>query len=139
MQENHTENRTHKFRAWMTEKCGGVPHMISWERLVELKALDELFESANLGRHILMQFTGLTDKNNSLIYEGDIVEARTLRRIKPKKIYSDWRTFIVYWADWNKAFRLGYPINGIKDDESMANYDEYKILGSIYSDPELLK
>lgn len=74
------------------------------------------------------QFTGLKDKNDKEIYEGDIVQARLN--------IQEYANFVVEFADGCFEIRQG-------------NYREYlkvavanrvvKIIGNIYENPELLE
>lgn len=59
-------NREIKFRAWETKEARG--RMFSWD---EIK--DGFISYTNCKETILMQFTGLLDKNGKEIYEGDFI------------------------------------------------------------------
>ena len=72
----------------------------------------------NQDRFILMQYTGLKDKNGVEIYEGDVVR----KRKRTKKI--------VEWID-TKAY-LGWNIHRPR------NYMSWEVIGNIYESPELL-
>lgn len=70
---------------------------------------------------IIMQYTGLKDKNGKEIYEGDIVDTEN-------GIYE------VLWYGEGACFR--FHILGSL--ESPLNYDDIKVIGNIYENPELL-
>lgn len=81
---------------------------------------------------ILMQYTGLHDKNGQEIYEGDIVYCQT-KFGKAKAIikFIDGK-FVAYW---NSA--LTHPENG----HHIACYEinkRFEVIGNIYDNPELL-
>lgn len=70
---------------------------------------------------ILMQYTGLKDKNGNEIYEGDIVES-----------YKGIR-FHVQWIGNGFALHRGVTGQGLLQPTK-----ELEIVGNIYSNPELL-
>lgn len=102
---------------------------------------------------VLMQYTGLKDKNGKEIYEGDVVEGTVNF---PQLLTGD--------TDANSNFKMcgiveynysGYILRCVqsrcdKDREGMVNwfdfmgnegeiFDEKAVIGNIYENPELLK
>lgn len=76
---------------------------------------------------IWLQYTGLKDKNDKEIYEGDIIRGI-------KEHYPD-RIDIVAWDDYNAGFDPfynNYEVDGASDRDS------FEIIGNIYENPELL-
>ncbi|XRD24074.1 YopX family protein [Lysinibacillus fusiformis] len=67
-----------------------------------------------------MQYTGLKDKNGKEIYEGDILNCRTL---------------IIKTMKWSE---LQEVIEDIIQVYYFINYDELEVIGNIYENPELL-
>ena len=76
---------------------------------------------------ILMQYTGLKDKNGKEIYEGDVVSDG---KIKSK----------VFWGKY--SLRL-YHINTVKTSHPGSEWmpfrfeGDYEVIGNIYENPEL--
>jgi uncharacterized phage protein (TIGR01671 family) len=127
-----------KFRAWYK----GEPHPIcsdeleEWEKPKMFYGVEHLYDGGvdGLGGvssfgsliddpdYILMQYTGLKDKNGVEIYEGDVVSV-------------DRHRGAIAWDDSRAAFTLGtvqfaptYPI--------ASKYLE--VIGNIHENPELL-
>jgi len=106
------KNRTIKFRAWL----GGVMHP-KWLRI----DMDVYKDHPGI---VIMQYTGLKDKNGKEIYEGDIIiSASVAVKIKPTVI------------EWDDIYS-GYDI--FTDPESILGSNDYEVIGNIYENPELL-
>ena len=125
-----------KFRAWL--KYG--------KEIVDVEEIDFMNEVINyidndyenneqeiIGAYFenieLMQYTGLKDKNNKEIYEGDIVKLRANHGIGVIKYSDEWGAFIVEYIKPRPLAVLG--MNYYKED--------IEVLGNIYENPELLK
>lgn len=80
---------------------------------------------------ILMQCTGLKDKQGKLIYEGDIIYKKGSKNYKNEKMYSR-----VCWDSMYAQFNISDE-NGMHQMPSNSNNIE--IVGNIYNNPELLE
>lgn len=86
------------------------------------------FEDLEESRFVLMQCTGLKDKNGKLIYEGDILRDFYNGHTGPVEWDADYAKFIVAHRKlvvW--AFDEGYCT------------EAWEIIGTIYENPELLE
>ena len=129
-----------RFRIWdINDKellYGNEGTMDDWDRrgcnnlnILNYK-LQELFDDDNC---ILMQCTGLKDKNGKLIYEGDIVKCIT------DSLDEDIHE-IVYEGDKGyPAFELSNNQEEFNGISFYANEGEIEIIGNKFENPELLK
>jgi hypothetical protein len=98
--------------------------LFPWEEIRTTQLLDDGFDGKDC---VLMQFTGLLDKNGKEIYEGDIV---TLSNFLGNRI--------VEWS--NKLGQAGFTLKRIDDDCPAPIRNAGKIIiGNIYMNPELIK
>ena len=102
---------------------------------------------------ILMQCTGLKDKNGKLIFEGDIIAVQYIGAQIPlfsrqfSNLPEDERFAIVYNYDWHKFccenpnYKKTCEIHSLDLDAIQINTEnkQYEIIGNIYENPELLK
>ena len=123
-----------KFRAWdKVNKWMWVVDSICWRagRILHIRGLANYhgLKDAPIGCHanyanidniLLMQFTGLKDKNGKEIYEGDIVK-------RPKGTVHE-----VFWVGDRWGLKGGGCWLG-------AEAHTYEIIGNIHENPELVK
>lgn len=133
MVEKYIEKREIKFRAWDTEgklmrtifliNSKGVPLDVGFGK-PEPKLKNEF---------VLMQYTGLKDKNGNEIYEGDILSYCNKEAI-----------LLMKWGENDAGFV--YEILAEKNENVIA-YDirlyrsevEFEVIGNVFETPELLE
>lgn len=115
-----------KFRAWTEPEN----KMFSWNNLLNMNLHNALTIPEQCGL-ILMQYTGLKDKNGKEIYEGDIVKIdNNVKAIKAQVEYSE--TFAQYI--------ITHTGDIVSEAEPLGDYDEIiEVIGNIYDNPELMK
>ena len=145
--KNQTQKRTIKFRAWNIpnktmyyDVQNGILAENEKGQVVLGVSLGTLCKDAG---SIVMQFTGLLDKNGKEIYEGDILK-------KMGTDYSKWEennyegeeplimekidvaTMERFPTYWLKNEDFGY------EGEDLENHFNWEVVGNIYENPELL-
>ena len=115
-----------KFRAW--DKINKEMFNVESINFQERRVYKDVVSYRNFNDIELMQYTGLKDKNNEEIYEGDIVKLRANHGIGVVKYYDEWGAFVVEYIKPRPLAVLG--MNYYKED--------IEILGNIYENSELL-
>lgn len=114
-----------KFRAWTEPEN----KMLSWNNLLNMNLHNALTIPEQCGL-ILMQYTGLKDKNGKEIYEGDIVKSIL---ILDNGIKLRTNIDVVEWKEEECCFML------TSDIRHFHNNLELEVIGNIYDNPDLLK
>lgn len=119
-------NRQIKFRAWdkvkskMQDNVGFSP----WQE--NRYTGQEIYIGPANENYVLMQFTGLLDKNGKEIWEGDVVQQGVNKGAVEYRISND----------------NGYPINGwvaVWGGEWLNIWPEtFEVIGNVYEHPNLL-
>lgn len=137
-----------KFRAWdkkLKHLYYGVETFFegTWDRsvwpprgYVYPTGVNETFKDfLNNEDQVLMQFTGLYDKNGKEIYEGDIIHACSEERFDKGigSVYFKNGNYRILWKLKGKHSLLGYT-----DRFRSTNRLYIEIIGNIYENPELL-
>lgn len=129
------DSREIKFRAWdTTEK---TMHEVAWVRYQDGTALTNVGAYWNDGQYngstrlepprvVLMQYTGLKDKNGREIYEGDIC------RIDHQDARYPVSNAAIKWDDEEAGWSVGI---GLPTEVSWS----HEVIGNVYENPELLK
>jgi len=114
-------NSNKKFRVWcVSAKC--------WDnQILETRPITRILESTD---YIVQQWTGLFDKNNVCIFEGDIIQYRYGSHQAP---YYD--KVIVEWMNEND----GYDYSGWKLCDVFIQGGPFEVIGNILENPKLLQ
>ena len=128
-----------KFRAWDTEN----KEMLKVQELdfedtfyggrlsIRVDMYNDYFDMEDM---ILMQYTGLKDKNGKEIYEGDIVAIQFQRATKTKNA-------LIEYSEKYAAFIITHTKEIKHENENLGDYQmqNFEVIGNIYDNPELLE
>ena len=126
-----------KFRCWDTEnkemlEVQELDYEDSYngQPMIRTTMYSDYFDTEDM---ILMQYTGLKDKNGKEIYEGDIVKFRFK---DDREEFPDLIGYIEYQTTFT-AFRIMSNQGSFKIDITEIKFIE--VIGNIYDNPELLE
>jgi uncharacterized phage protein (TIGR01671 family) len=118
------KNREIKFRAWNLDS----EKMILWDKLASLRYAIEN------ERTVMMQYTGLKDKNGKEIYEGDIIKQGD----NPECWFAP-RAVEFKNGSWMGGEIRIYVDQDKYDYQGRVNQNEWEVIGNIWENPELIK
>ncbi len=131
-----------KFRLWCSNNK-------EWERGEWLIRQDGSLIEMKLGRavpisnknHLISQYTGLKDKNEIEIYEGDIVKTTGMIESVGKVIFKDCEFCIEVkpWYSKRPNYQRLKNKENYNDGKSSFEFDKtFEVLGNVYDSPNLL-
>jgi uncharacterized phage protein (TIGR01671 family) len=129
--------REFKFRAWHPESKSMTVFDLekaSKDQYIASHVCALLSNTHLEGKDLMMQFTGLTDKNGVEIYEGDIVRYR--EPSTPQNQSPEHMVLTIVYEDTSTSFRTSGEWHGehpIHQDVTI------EVIGNEHENPELLK
>jgi uncharacterized phage protein (TIGR01671 family) len=128
------EMREIKFRAWETPRSYHDGKMIYQESFVNNTIQYLVNEKTFNNSRIIMQYTGLKDKNGKEIYEGDIINVfdYDTEFLGYGNVIFKYHSWCINWIDSRSECIM-------KFDEFIENGREINVIGNIYENPELLE
>lgn len=119
-----------RYRAWdkKFKEMVQVDALVFEEQIVKATYKNGNVVKEDLKNYVLMQSTGLTDKNGKEIFEGDVVKMA-------KNVYSE-PTYYEVVRHRGGAYRLDSKQYGC---ELWLRHTDCEIAGNIYKNPELLE
>ena len=100
---------------------------------------------------ILMQFTGLCDKNGKKIFEGDVIGRNNPAGYPRVEGQPDYQKYVIIWDDdfsgwvlmsinsWSNAYQYDKSKFKWGKDKFNSCWKNLEIIGNIHENPELMK
>ena len=132
-------NRHIKFRVWDVKNKKFLPESYfailgNGKLIVTLSGYYNDFTNTNQDDYVIQQYTGLTDKNGNLIFEGDIVQYN-------QNSSYDNMDFIAKWSD----DKLGFIFQSnsgeqlVNQTPHLNRFKHLEVVGNIFEHENLLK
>lgn len=86
---------------------------------------------------ILLQYTGVKDKNGIEIYEGDIIRYKSITRFGEEEI--EYTQEVKYSTENTAGFIPFCYETECEDSWYSYKHQDYEVVGNIYENPEILK
>lgn len=141
-------SREIKFRGWLKSRWEGDEDankmyydiQNSYDTLGDVKPYDPMTdfkEWIDDDIAVVEQYTGLKDKNDKEIYEGDIVK-QLMYVLEGKECITTW---VVRWNNNEFCYDLHRVSGALYGDSMMSSGDakDYEVIGNIHENPELLE
>ena len=99
---------------------------------------------ADISRYIIMQYTGLSDKNGKEIYEGDIIDDHWNNafgeKIHPKFLVIEFGEHETCEGDYYSSTAYGFYLKNLENNEtySLPYHQPIEVIGNIYESKSLL-
>ena len=134
-QKMHYQSRFAHFSDFYIKLEGGIRMAIGTMSDAEVKDFEE--KTDNQPSIILMQFTGLSDRNGMEIYEGDIISFHKKKKPIGVVEFDKFRGFCLKWDASTAKIRDEILSDGMPGNlESKGS--PWELIGNIYENPELL-
>lgn len=124
-----------RFRAWDKEfkEKVQVDALVFEEQLIKATYKNGNVVKEDLKNYVLMQSTGLTDKNGKEIFEGDILSIETDK--ENVKVEVSWDSKHALFVFESKKYNAKEALGELFED----NPYPFKIIGNVWEDPELVE
>lgn len=123
-----------KFRCWCDNQMQKVSSIDFQHKKIKLFASDTIDSHEG----VLMQYTGLKDKNGKEIYEGDIIDIHQTVNGENVFIIEITNTGLVIPSyRFNRNIKYQYNVRELLEVNEYEK--EIEVIGNIYENPELLK
>lgn len=126
-----------RFRAWdkKFKEMVQVDALVFEEQIIKVTYKNGNVAKEDLKNYVLMQSTGLTDKNGKEIFEGDIIaiDVEDIEMPINAKVFQNSKIGILMFHDFEENEDV--PMVELLEDDSVA----FATIGNIYENPELLE